>query len=120
MRSVPLENGETILVTDERRRKARNGGGGRSRDCLSYKNPTVTRSNNDAPPLPVAVVRRKDGCLLHRQRRQRAGPELRVYCEDEPGRRSAAKLLIRDEARRIAANRSRVRSEFVAAPCLSL
>jgi hypothetical protein len=27
-----------------------------------------------------------------------------VYCEDEPGGRSAAKLLSKDEARRIASN----------------
>jgi hypothetical protein len=64
----------------------------------------------EAAPLPAAVV-----CRIMREAEERLGPPsvvtdsagqklAYVYFEDEPGRRSAAKLLTKDEARRIAAN----------------
>jgi hypothetical protein len=51
----------------------------------------------------ATLVRRRNGSRLHL--RDSGGQKLAyVYFEDEPGRRSAAKLLTRDEARRISAN----------------
>jgi hypothetical protein len=53
--------------------------------------------------LSAAMVARRIGRLL--VVKDNAGQKLAyVYFEDETGRRSAAKLLTKDEARRIAAN----------------
>jgi len=52
-------------------------------------------------PQPWSVEE-QDACFVARDHN---GQQLAyVYFEDEPGRRSAAKLLSKDEARRIAAN----------------
>jgi hypothetical protein len=51
---------------------------------------------------PPWSVEETDACFIVRDTNGQALAY--VYCEDEPGRRAAAKLLTRDEARRIAAN----------------
>ena len=51
------------------------------------------------PPAALGSVEGQSVCLVVRDHN---GPQLAyVYFEDEPGRRSAAKLLCKDEARRI-------------------
>ena len=51
---------------------------------------------------PPWSVEETDACFIVRDANGQALAY--VYFEEEPGRRSAAKLLTRDEARRIAAN----------------
>jgi hypothetical protein len=53
-------------------------------------------------PPPWTIDEMNDACFIVRDKN---GQGLAyVYFEDEPGRRAAANLLTRDEARRIAAN----------------
>jgi hypothetical protein len=57
-------------------------------------------------PPPWTVEEYNDACFIVRDHNGQALAY--VYFEDEPGRRSAAKLLSKDEARRIAANIARL------------
>ena len=68
---------------------AQSGNGAIITPMRRFPPPWTLEENNDA----CFIVRDKDGQALGY-----------FYFEDEPGRRSAAKLLTRDEARRIAAN----------------
>jgi hypothetical protein len=63
---------------------------------------TIGGGNQRRFPPPWSVEEYNDACFIVRDN---DGQQLAyVYFEDEPGRRSAAKLLTKDEARRIAAN----------------
>ena len=53
-------------------------------------------------PPPWTIEDKNDACFIVRDGNGQAVAY--VYYEDEPGRRSAANLMTRDEARRIAAN----------------
>ena len=62
-------------------------------------------SRRSPPPWPVEE---QDACFVVRDGN---GRQLAyVYFEDEPGRRSVAKVLSKDEARRIAANIAKLRA----------
>ena len=53
-------------------------------------------------PPPWSIAENNDACFIVRDHNGQALAY--VYFEEEPGRRSAANLLTKDEARRIAAN----------------
>jgi hypothetical protein len=53
-------------------------------------------------PPPWTIEEHNAACFIVRDKNKQAFAY--VYFEEEPGRRSAANLLTRDEARRIAAN----------------
>jgi hypothetical protein len=66
----------------------------------------MTQARRFPPPWSIEEL---GSCFVVKDRGRQRRPSLaHVYCEDEPGRRSAAKLLTRDEARRIALNMAKL------------
>lgn len=69
--------------------------------------PAKIGNANRATPLPVALAAEElDACFVVKD--GSAQKLVYRYYEDEPGRRSTAKLLTEDEARRIAENSARL------------
>ena len=63
-------------------------------------------------PPPWTIEENNDACFIVGDKNGQALGYF--HFEDEPGRRTAAKLLTRDEARRLAANFPSCRSIFIA------
>ena len=75
---------------------------------------------DDTAPLPAAMgYRRIQSQLFHRPRQQRSGVGLHLF-RDGARKATAAKLLTRDEARRIASNIAKLPSYCVAGTNLTL
>ena len=79
--------------------------------------PEPTKPARHFPP-PWSIKDYNDACFIVRDANQQALAF--VYCEDEPGRRTTAKLLTRDEARRIAPAKAVQMQVMACAPALVL
>jgi hypothetical protein len=76
---------------------------GPARGILERTGDAISRLKSSMPRFPSPwSVEEIDACFIIRDHNGQALAY--VYFEDEPGRRSASKLLTRDEARRIAVN----------------
>jgi hypothetical protein len=69
-------------------------------------------------PPPCSIDEANDACFIVRDSIGQAGGYF--YFEEEPGRRSAAKMLTRDEARRTAANFAKLPEQLVRSEGLDL
>jgi hypothetical protein len=76
--------------------------GWHGRQLLGYVSGHARSNQARRFPPPWSIAEYNDACFIVRDHNGQALAY--VYFEDEPGRRAAANLLTRDEARRIAVN----------------